>query len=344
MIHDLKIHPLGGQTFMNCKSCLLENAEYEIQFEGNLNHSMLPDIIKHLNRRKVEVKVNENLLFIKELGVKEVVDFCMEHMNPSEVYFRINNQEWKPLNEIGEIIEMQWVDEIIKNKSIYCHFQPIVNAREEIFAYELLSRFKKEDGTIVYPNDIFLAAKNRGRLYALDRLCRMTAVRHALLVKNKKAFINFIPTSIYSPEFCLKSTIQTANLLGVDPSKIVFEVVETEQVEDTDHLKRILTYYKEKGFEYALDDVGEGYSTLEILEDITPKYMKLDIQYVQGVAGDLEKQLIVKQFLHKALEIGSIPLAEGVESREDFEWLKQAGYQLFQGYLFGRPSPYPNEH
>lgn len=329
---------------MKCKSCLVEKAEYEIKFEGSLNHSMLPGVIKHLSRRKAEVKVKENLLLMNESGVKELVDFCIDHMNPSEISFRINNQEWKPLTQLEKILEMQWVDEIIEKKLVHCHFQPIVNAKEEIFAYEILSRFKKEDGTSVSPNDIFLAAKNRGRLYALDRLCRMTAVRHALKIENKKAFINFIPTSIYSPEFCLKSTIQTANLLGIDPSQIVFEVVETEQVEDMDHLKKILTYYKEKGFEYALDDVGEGYNTLEVLEDITPKYMKLDFQYVQGVAGDLTKQRIAEQFLHRALEIGSIPLAEGVESREDFKWLKQAGYQLFQGYLFGRPSPNPIQH
>ena len=328
---------------MNCTSCLIEEAEYEIMFKGDLNITMLPDIIKHLNRRKIEVKVNENRLFIKELGVRELFNFCMDHMNPLSISFRINRQEWKPLSEMEEVLEVQWVDVIIKEKLVHCHFQPIVNEKEEITAYEILSRFKKEDGTLVYPNDMFSAAKNRGRLYALDRLCRMTAVRHAASLKNKKAFINFIPTSIYSPEFCLKSTIETANLYGIDPSQLVFEVVETEQVEDIAHLKKILTYYKERGFEYALDDVGEGYSTLEVLEDIKPTYMKLDIQYVQGVASNLKKQLLAKQFLHKALEIGSIPLAEGVELREDFEWLKQEGYQLFQGYLFGRPAPSPKE-
>ncbi|VEF46099.1 diguanylate phosphodiesterase [Bacillus freudenreichii] len=328
---------------MTCKSCLVEKVEYEVKFEEKVNHSLLAKIIMHLHRRNVDVTENQNILLLNELGVKELYDFCMDHMNPAEALFRINNQEWKPFSEIEKILEMQWVDEIIKKKLVYCHFQPIVNAQEEIFAYEILSRFNKEDGTVVYPNEAFSAAKNRGRLYALDKLCRMTAVRHAQSLKDKKAFINFIPTSIYSPEACLKSTIQTASLLGVEPSQIVFEVVETEQVEDMNHLKKILAYYQEKGFDYALDDVGEGYSTLEVLEEITPKYMKLDIQYVQGIAGDVKKQQLAGEFLHKALEVGSIPLAEGVESKEDFEWLKREGYQLFQGYLFGRPAPYPQE-
>ena len=69
--------------------------------------------------------------------------------------------------------------------------------------------------------------------------------------------------------------------------------------------------------------------------------MKLDMKYVQGVAVDPGKQQIAQTFLNKAIEIGSIPLAEGVETRADFEWLKQLGYQLFQGYLFGKPAPQP---
>ena len=86
-------------------------------------------------------------------------------------------------------------------------------------------------GSMIYPNEIFTAAKKRGRLYALDRLCRMTAVRHSAGL-NTKAFINFIPTSIYSPEFCLRSTVSLANELGIDPNQFIFEGVETEQDKD----------------------------------------------------------------------------------------------------------------
>ncbi|WP_400244526.1 EAL domain-containing protein [Niallia sp. JL1B1071] len=236
---------------------------------------------------------------------------------------------------------MEWIDQVIKKKLLTCYFQPIVNREESIYAFEILARFKKEDGNLVYPNLIFEAARTRGRLYALDRLCRLTAVRHATQLDGKKAFINFIPTSIYSPEFCLQSTIRLSAQLGVDPSKLVFEVVETEKVEDLEHLKSILTYYRDRGFQYALDDVGEGYSTINMLEDLKPHYMKLDMKFVQGVSENKNKQHIAKMFLKKSLDIGSIPLAEGVESREDFEWLKQTGYELFQGYLFGKPSPTP---
>ncbi|MEN2768628.1 EAL domain-containing protein [Ornithinibacillus xuwenensis] len=324
---------------MHCKSCLIEGLEYEIRFEGNHNQSVIPNIINHLNRRKIDVKVQDNLLFIKEMGVNELIDFCRDHMQLALVYFRLPNQEWKPLSTIQETLDMQWIDEVIKKKQLTCYFQPIVDERENIFAYEILSRFVKEDGTLIYPDVIFEAARKRGRLYALDRLCRLTAVKSAAKIKDKKVFINFIPTSIYSPEFCLQSTTRLANTLGINPSQLCFEVVETERVDDVNHLKEILSYYKEKGFEYALDDVGEGYNTIEMIEDITPHYMKLDMQFVQGVAVDFNKQQVAKSMLRKSIELGSIPLAEGIESKEDFEWLKREGYKLFQGYLFGKPTP-----
>lgn len=167
----------------------------------------------------------------------------------------------------------------------------------------------------------------------------MTAVRFASFI-DKKAFINFIPTSIYSPEFCLKSTVQLANRLGVDPDQLVFEVVETDKVDDTEHLKTILAYYREKGFRYALDDVGAGFSTAELLSELRPHYMKLDMKYVQGVSKDPGKQKTAEALLEQALRLKSVPLAEGIETRVDFEWLRDRGYQLFQGYLFGKPAPF----
>ena len=325
---------------MPCKSCLVLELQFDILLKESKNLSMIPVLVNHFQRRDLMIKVKDNQVIINESGVRELLDFSEHFMDIENLYFRFEENDWKPIKEIENILDMKWIDEVIHRKSIVSYSQPIVNSNEEIYAYEVLSRFTREDGTLIYPNEVFTAAKSRGRLYALDRLCRMAAVSYSAILK-KKTFINFIPTSIYSPEFCLQSTVKLANTLGIDPNQLVFEVVESEQVDDIEHLKSILNYYKEKGFQYALDDVGEGYSTLEMLKDIQPHYMKLDMKYVQGVSADHEKQKIAQMFLEKAIEVSAIPLAEGIESREDFEWLKQCGYQLFQGYLFGKPSIEP---
>ncbi|TWT27131.1 EAL domain-containing protein [Planomicrobium sp. CPCC 101110] len=326
---------------MECNSCSVASLKFEIRFEGEANLSSVEQIMDHLKRREITFSMKEPVLQTDERGAKEFLDFCNHFLETDKVAFRIHKEKWQPVSELQNVFDMEWIDDVISNERLICHYQPIVTDTEEIFAYELLSRFNNEDGSTIYPNEIFPAAKSRGRLYALDRICRMTAVRYAVPLKNKKAFINFIPTSIYSPEFCLRSTTNLANQLGVDAKQLVFEVVETEKVDDVDHLKKILSFYKEKGFQYALDDVGEGHSTIELLADLRPHYMKLDMQFVQGVAHDARKQEVAIKFLEKASEVGSVPLAEGVEERADFDWLKQQGYKLFQGYLFGKPAAAP---
>ncbi|RUL53203.1 EAL domain-containing protein [Lysinibacillus antri] len=324
---------------MNCKACFPGDITYKIKFMGEKNSIFISFIRHYLTGRKQLIKHQGNVLIVKEEAVPGLVDFIFDHMQYSEVYFALDDNVWRPIKEITTIFELQWVDQIITNQLVTTFAQPIVDRNEEVYGYEMLSRFKRDDKEgYLAPFEVFQAAKIRNRMYALDKVCRMTAVRNAAKLQ-KKVFINFIPTAIYSPQHCLKSTVQLAQELGINPSLFVFEVVETEEVEDMDHLKNILMYYKEKGFEYALDDVGEGFSTKEVLEELAPNYMKLDMKYVQGVSNDQSKQLTAKKFLNSAKTVGSVPLAEGVELREDFEWLKKEGYQLFQGYLFGKPAP-----
>lgn len=200
----------------------------------------------------------------------------------------MDHQKWRAITEVNELIQSQWIDRIIKDQLITCYYQPIVDGEGNVYGYEVLSRFIDETGKLIPPSEAFQAAKLRNRMYSLDRACRLNAVRQASFI-NQKVFINFVPTSIYSPEHCLRSTVQLADHLGIDPSNFVFEVVETEQVEDLEHLKRILMYYKEKGFKYALDDVGQGFSSMAVLKELSPNYMKLDMQYVQGISADLGK-------------------------------------------------------
>jgi EAL domain-containing protein (putative c-di-GMP-specific phosphodiesterase class I) len=323
---------------MSCNACVVGSLQFEIKVEGEQNLFIFPEVIEHMERNGELLWVKGGSMAVKESGMRDFLDFCRDHMELEKVFFRLEGKKWLLVAEAEEVLASQWIDEVIRKELVTCHAQPILNRAGEVYAYEMLARFYREDGSMIYPGEIFGAARKRDRLYALDRICRMAAVRAAAFT-DKKVFINFIPTSIYSPEFCLRSTTLLADRLGVHPDRLVFEVVETENVEDTDHLKRILAFYREKGFRYALDDVGEGYSTLELLADLQPHYMKLDMKYVQGVAADPRKQQTASAFLAEAKRLGSVPLAEGIEDEEDYEWLKANGYQLFQGYLFGKPAP-----
>ncbi|MDZ7834339.1 MAG: EAL domain-containing protein [Alkalibacterium sp.] len=277
-----------------------------------------------------------------ESASNDLVDFLREMNLSSGVTFRPPHQEWLPLDDYDTYRETSWLDTLIKASNIKMYFQPIITQTGLIYGYELLARFFDLNDMIIYPDKVFPAAKIRGRTFVLDRLCRLQAVKQVKNLHDKqKAFINFIPTAIYQPEYCLRTTTTLAKSLNIDSERFVFEVVETEKIEDVEHLKSILHYYQENGFNYALDDVGSGFNTLDLLGELQPPYVKLDMAFAQGVSHSPEKQHIAGSFLNKAKSYGAMCLAEGIEDIADFHWLKDRGYDLFQGYLFGKPLPDP---
>lgn len=325
---------------MACKNCSIISPRITFQ----LNKNLLSLISNHFIHYGHHFNVQDIYLETNEKGAIDLYDFLIEMELANGVKFKLNKLDWHSLESFHDFVEASWIDSILNEDHLTMHFQPIVEADGKIFGYELLARFNDDNGNIIYPDKIFPAAKIRGRTFALDRICRMHAVKQIERLKsNQKGFINFIPTAIYSPEHCLRTTTLIANRLNIDPKRIIFEVVETEKIDDMDHLKNILHYYQKNGFQYALDDVGAGYNTLNVLEELSPPYMKLDMKFVLGVADDSEKQAVALSFLEKARYLNSIPLAEGIETVEDFNWLKKQGYQLFQGYYFGKPQSEPLE-
>lgn len=192
------------------------------------------------------------------------------------------------------------------------------------------------------PFQMFETARKTGMLFNLDRQCRETAIKTSAVKNiNKNIFINFQPSSIYNPEFCLRDTVKWANQLEFDPSTIVFEVVETDKVESIEHLINIQNFYKQKGFRTALDDVGSGYSSLNLFASLHPDIIKIDMELVRDVHKSDVKKSVARALIGMAKDAGCRVLAEGIENADECEWFIQAGVDYLQGYYFGRPSAEP---
>ncbi|QAS54698.1 hypothetical protein HLI_17625 [Halobacillus litoralis] len=162
-------------------------------------------------------------------------------------------------------------------------------------------------------------------------------------IPGQKIFINFLPSTIYVPEFCLQHTFQIVEEFNIDPSDLVFEVVETEKIKDVDHMKSILDTYKSSGMKVALDDVGAGYSTLEMLNLLQPDFLKIDRSYIQNCHTSPEKQAFLYKVMDRAKHIGIKVLAEGIETRDEWNWLHALGVNYGQGYFIGCPEAVPEK-
>ena len=240
-----------------------------------------------------------------------------------------------------------WLQGMMRDERITVHFQPIVDVAspEETFAYECLLRGIGEGGELVGPDSMFEAARAAGLLFNLDRAARMKAIHEAAAQGIKEnVFINFNPTSVYDPVYCLRSTMKAIEESGLPAERIVFEVTESEEVRDGTHLKNILDYYRRGGFRVALDDLGSGYASLNLMTELRPDFVKLDIGLIKDVDHDPYKASITEKLIELAHELEVTVVAEGVETEEQWRWLADHGADYAQGYLFARPAsppPYP---
>lgn len=214
-------------------------------------------------------------------------------------------------------------------------FQPIIDLNAgSVFAQEALVRGLNRE-----PAGAIIAQVNNENLYKFDQQCRIKAVRLAARLKIETFLsINFLPNAVYRPENCLRTTIKTARENDFPLEKIIFEITEVEQVSDNSHLKNIVTEYQRQGFKTAIDDFGAGYSGLNLLSVFQPDFLKLDMELTRAIERHPVKQSIVKGILHVARDLGISIIAEGIETKDELETLRDYGINLFQGFYFAKPA------
>ena len=246
----------------------------------------------------------------------------------------------QPLSRLIARMEGQWLIELMAAERLETWFQPIVHADDpsKVFAQECLVRVRHPDGRVYPPGDIFRIARDGDLLFHLDRLCRMTAIRFASahgIACN--IFINFNPSTIYDPEYCLQTTVAAIEAAAIPHDRIVFEIVESDDIKDTAHLINILNFYRRHGYRVAMDDLGAGYSSLNLLSKLRPDFIKLDMELVRYVDEDPYKAIIASNLIRLARELEVRIIAEGVERPEEWAWLKRQKADFLQGFLFARP-------
>ncbi|MDD2266695.1 EAL domain-containing protein [Sulfuricurvum sp.] len=295
------------------------------------------------------IHVDGFTLFLRELC--ETQTFSKIERNAIHLLFLENGETLSPsklrmmktLQQYKDLAGAEYLSSLITKGALTTHFQPIVDlATDTIYGYESLARGVSEDGTLIYPDRLFQWGREGDMLFYLDRACRESSLKTAA-VKHiaSKVFINFIPTAIYDPEHCLQSTVKWAKELDFDPKNIIFEVIESDHVDDLEHLKKILAFYRSQGFLVALDDVGSGYASLNMIAKLRPDIVKIDREIIDYIDTNEVNQSIFRAIVTIAKENGILVLAEGVERLEEAAFCAKEGADLAQGYYYGKPSAEP---
>lgn len=254
------------------------------------------------------------------------------------------------LREFGDVrsvsgiisrLKGDWVIELLREERYHSVVQPICRAGDPstVIGHEYLLRGVEPDGSPIPPAVLFGAAEDPRVFFSLDRAARISAVRTAARHDVPgNIFINFMPGSIYDPNVCLRTTASAVTEAGIDPGRVVFEIVESQRIADLNHLRGIVNFYRSAGFRVALDDFGAGHANLNTYVALEPDYVKLDKDLIRNaLPGSARLEMVrtlVSNFHHAGIEV----IAEGIETEAALAAVRSVGVDHVQGYLFGRPA------
>jgi PAS domain S-box-containing protein/diguanylate cyclase (GGDEF)-like protein len=218
---------------------------------------------------------------------------------------------------------------------IICHYQPIVNiSTGKIDKYESLVRMIDTDGSLIPPVK-FLTIAKKTKLYpqitleVLNQACTLFATR------SEEFSINLSDSDIRDP-YIVKEIIHTITQTGT-ASRIVFEILESEGIENYAEVVEFITTVKALGAKIAIDDFGTGYSNFENIIKLNVDYIKIDGSLIEGITGNSRHHIVVETIVNFANKIGAKTIAEFVSSEDIYMAVKELGVDFSQGYYTGKP-------
>lgn len=219
-------------------------------------------------------------------------------------------------------------------------FQPIADLRTgSILGYEALVRGPA--GSHLHdPAILFHVARASGKAAQLEKQClRVHMEQFSRLGVQGKLFLNM------GAEVLAMSGQEAGMLLSqtgaLSPANVVLEIVGAQAVPDCSQLRQAVTEYRSVGVRIAMDGLGEGYSSLRLWVELCPEYIKIDKYLVRNINKDLLKQQFVRSICDIARRSGARVIAGGIETLQEFHWIRSQGIRYGQGFFLAAPGYSP---
>ena len=231
---------------------------------------------------------------------------------------------------------MRELREIIRKKKVTTLFQPIVHANDSsLFGYEILTRGPAES-SFRNSDMLFGFARETKLAWDLEALALESSLERLRNIDlgDQKFLLNLEAEMFETTEFRFHDMVE---FFSEKRGRFVFELTERAAIQDYGVFRGLLEEFREKGIEIAIDDAGSGYASLEAIASLAPDYLKVTKGLISTLALEPIKQDLVKMLVELAHKIGARTIAEGIETSEEFEWCRDLGIDLMQGYYIARP-------
>ncbi len=251
-----------------------------------------------------------------------------------------------------EILEQRLLNDLkyaIENKEFLVYFQPKYNVQVDppvIGSAEALVRWKHHELGMIPPGDFISFFEKSSQIGILDRYVWAETARYIAQWKEKYGkvipiSVNLSRIDIFDPD--LEKTIEgIVEETGIGRENLHLEVTESAYTEGEEQILEVIRRFRSKGYHIEMDDFGTGYSSLNMLSRMSIDVLKLDRSFIKDIKGeddDSKDVQMVELILDIARSLKLVVVAEGVETKEQMEFLKKRGCDLIQGFYFSKPLP-----
>ncbi len=273
------------------------------------------------------------------------VGFALAFFNPlvmpERLVSRLVEEAWSCVHVLRAQRDLQNrcdLQEVLLADRLSTVFQPIVDLRgRQVLGYEALSR-GPAGSAYQMPRRLFEMAEEADLVFELDRKCRRRALAAAIsLPTQAKLFVNVFPSAMYDPEFQGVALVRLVEDQGLSSDRVVLEITEKAAIQNPDLFAEALAELTRFGFSIAVDNVGAGYSGLEKIAHLNPRYLKFDRELIKGIDSSYIRREMTRALKAFADRIGSTIIAEGIERDGEVQTLLELGIEYGQGFLLGRP-------
>lgn len=280
--------------------------------------------------------INENVSSMFDKAVLAIKNIS-ENYSVNVAYY--DNDMLSILKKNREVINA--FNDALNNNHFKMYLQPQVRCSDEkVVGAEALVRWETEKGVIHSPASFIKILEDNGLIHELDKFIWEQAVQ--LLQKWQLLGIDYhISVNVSTRDFYLIPLYETFTSLvtkyGIPPQKLKLEITETALVHDLKRHKKIITDLQKFGFTIEMDDFGSGYSSLTILKNISINILKIDMMFLSKTKHKERSKKILESVIKMAQKLGIKIIVEGVEDKEQAEFLKNLNCDFFQGYLYSKP-------
>ncbi|MET0517657.1 MAG: EAL domain-containing protein, partial [Burkholderiaceae bacterium] len=231
------------------------------------------------------------------------------------------------------------VQTLIDEDLLTTRFQPVVQLEGgRIHGHEALVR-GPAGSPLEFPDALFAAGRREGLTVELELRCALQALKDWSRLKLPGRLL----LNMSAPALARAAAIEPRSLLvcedlGIAPADLIIELTEHERVADIEALRRAIAPLRRRGVGIALDDFGDGRSSLRLWSEIQPDLVKIDKYFTHDLPAHAEKLQTFRALLQLAETFGAQLVAEGIETAEELRVLRDLGVAFGQGWLLGRPS------